>query len=93
MIKSESPMHCSTSITIKYVPIFCVNSLVKGNRNKYPIAISIKPLLMPFLILMLVVLVSLDFIKRKVKISPDIVKKVGAVIPLKYCHKLKAKFV
>ena len=32
-------------------------------------------------------------IKRKVKISPDIVKKVGAVIPLKYCHKLKAKFV
>lgn len=50
MIKSDNPIHCKTSITIKYVPKRPDNHLKIGIRNAYPIPININPRIIPFLI-------------------------------------------
>ncbi len=82
-IINNKPMHCKTSITKKQVLKYPLNQLIILMRKLYPIPKSNKPLKSPFFILGLSLPFWLAFNKRQVKTNPEMVKNVGAVIPLK----------
>ena len=79
----ESPIQCSTSTIKKELSKVPVSQSQIGALSPYPIAMSNKPRIKPLRMRSGASPFFLDFINRYVKTIPEIVKNIGAVIPLK----------